>query len=266
MQIIIQNDREAAVALTAALIADQLHHKPNSVLGLATGRTMEGLYARLAEMHRSEGLDFSLAVTFNLDEYYGLPPTHPNSYRYYMNQNLFNRVNIDLRNTHLPRGTAANPQEEARRYELLIKDAGGIDLQVLSIGESGHIGFNEPLSAMFSRTRLKALTAKTVEQNSPLFETPESMPRFAFTMGVGTILEAARCLMLVTGPEKADIIARATEGPVTSMISASALQLHPDCTVITDAVAGAKLEQQEYYHWIYEHDPQWEPYRTLFPR
>ena len=119
---------------------------------------------------------------------------------------------------------------------------------------------------MFSRTRLKALTAKTVEQNSPLFEEPEAMPRFAFTMGVGTILEAARCLMLVTGPEKAAIIAKATEGPVTSMISASALQLHPDCTVITDADAGANLEQQEYYHWIYEHDPQWEPYRALFPR
>ena len=217
-------------------------------------------------MHQNNGLDFSLAVTFNLDEYYGLPPTHPNSYRYYMNHHLFSQVNIDPRNTHLPDGMTDDPGKEARRYEALIKDAGGIDLQVLSIGESGHIGFNEPLSAMFSRTRLKALTEKTVEQNSPLFEIPEAMPRFAITMGVGTILEAARCLMLVTGSGKAAIIARALEGPVTSMISASALQLHADCTVITDTAAAVGLEQQDYYHWIFENDPQWEPYRNTFGR
>lgn len=261
MQIIIRKDREAAVTLAANVIANQLQRKPTTVLGLATGRTMEGLYSRLVYLHENGNLDFSLAVTFNLDEYFGLPVDHRNSYRYYMNHLLFNKVNIDLRNTHLPDGMTADSEAEACRYEALIKDAGGIDLQLLSIGESGHIGFNEPLSAMFSRTRLKALTAKTVEQNAPLFERPEEMPRFAITMGVGTILEATQCLMLVTGTEKAEIIAQAVEGPVTSMISASALQLHPDCTVIVDRDAAAKLKQQEYYQWIFEHDPQWKAYR-----
>lgn len=261
MQVIIRDSREEAVALTADVIAEQLRRKPNTVLGLATGRTMEGVYARLAAMHVDEGLDFSLAVSFNLDEYVGLSPEHPNSYRYFMNHRLFFKVNIDLRNTHLPDGMAADPEEEGRRYDALIADAGGIDLQLLSIGESGHIGFNEPLSAMFSRTRVKALTPKTIEQNSPLFADPAQMPRFAITMGVGAILEAERCLMLVTGSNKADIIARAVEGPVTSMISASALQLHPSCTVIVDADAAQKLEQQEYYRWIFEHDPQWDKFR-----
>lgn len=261
MQVIIRDSREEAIGLTAAILDKQLRRKPNTVLGLATGRTMEGLYATLARMHQCEGLDFSLAITFNLDEYVGLPTEHKNSYRYYMNHHLFNKVNIDLRNTHLPDGMTTDPEAEGARYEALIKDAGGIDLQLLSIGESGHIGFNEPLSAMFSRTRTKALTPKTIEQNAPLFESPGEMPRFAITMGVGTILEAGICLVLVTGANKAGILARAVEGPVTSMISATALQLHPDCTVITDADAAARLEQQEYYRWIFDHDPQWEPYR-----
>ncbi len=261
MQVIIRNTQEEAVELTAAVIARQLQHKPNTTLGLATGRTMEGLYARLVEKHLSEGLDFSLAVTFNLDEYVGLPPEHKNSYRYYMNCHLFNKVNIDMRNTHLPRGISEDPEEEGSRYDALIKAYGGIDLQLLSIGESGHIGFNEPLSAMFSRTRVKALTPKTIEQNTPLFDDPSEMPRFAITMGVGTILEARACVMLVTGANKAEIVARAVEGPVTSMISASALQLHPCCTVITDAAAAACMEQQEYYRWIFDNDPQWNPFR-----
>ncbi len=261
MQVIIQDSKEAAVELTARTIARQLRRKPNSVIGLATGRTMEGLYARLARMHAEEGLDFSLAVTFNLDEYVGLPPEHPNSYRYYMNRHLFHRVNIDLRNTHLPDGMAADPEAAGADYEALIEDAGGIDLQLLSIGESGHIGFNEPLSAMFSRTRVKALTPKTVEQNAPLFARPEEMPRLAVTMGVGTILDAERCLMLVTGANKAEVLAKAVEGPVTSMISATALQLHPNCTVVCDADAAACLEQREYYRWIFENDPQWEEFR-----
>lgn len=261
MQVIIQDSREQAVSLAAAVIADQLKRKPNSVLGLATGRTMERLYAKLVELHRCNGLDFSLAVTFNLDEYVGLPPEHKNAYRYYMNHHLFRQVNIDLRNTHLPDGMAADPEEAGVRYEALIDDVGGIDLQLLSIGVSGHIGFNEPLSAMFSRTRMKALTLATLRQNGPLFDHPEEMPRFAVTMGVGTILEASRCLLLVTGETKAEVLAKAVEGPVTSMISATALQLHPDCTVIVDAEAAEKLTQQEYYRWIFSHDPQWEPYR-----
>ena len=263
MQVILLESKEKAVELTARVIAEQLRRKPNSVLGLATGRTMEALYARLAQMHREEGLDFSLAVTFNLDEYVGLPPEHDNSYRYYMNHHLFSRVNIDPRNTHLPDGMAADPEAAGAAYDALIKDVGGIDLQLLSVGASGHIGFNEPLSAMFSRTRVKALTPKTVEQNSPLFKNPADMPRLAITMGVGTILEAERCLMLVTGSSKARVLAKAVEGPVTSMISATALQLHANCTVVVDENAGDLLEQKEYYRWIFENDPQWTGYRDL---
>ncbi len=263
MQVILLETKEAAVELTARVIAGQLRRKPSSVLGLATGRTMEALYARLARMHREDGLDFSLTVTFNLDEYVGLPPSHESSYRYYMDHHLFSRVNIDPRNTHLPDGMAADPEAAGAAYDALIKDVGGIDLQLLSVGASGHIGFNEPLSAMFSRTRVKALTPKTVEQNSPLFRNPAEMPRLAITMGVGTILEAEQCLMLVTGPSKARVLAKAVEGPVTSMISATALQLHANCTVVVDEDAGDLLEQKEYYRWIFENDPQWVAYRDL---
>jgi len=263
MQVVLRETKKDAVELTARLIAAQLRRKPNSVLGLATGRTMEALYARLAQMHVEDGLDFSLVVTFNLDEYVGLPPEHENSYRYYMNHHLFSKVNIDRRNTHLPDGMAIEPESAGAAYEALIRDIGGIDLQLLSVGASGHIGFNEPLSAMFSRTRVKALTPKTVEQNSPLFPNPGDMPRLAITMGVGTILEADQCLMLVTGSSKARVLAKAVEGPVTSMISATALQLHANCTVVVDEAAGDLLEQKEYYRWIFENDPQWAAYRNV---
>jgi glucosamine-6-phosphate deaminase len=261
MQVIIQPNAESAVKLTAKVMADALNHKPHAVFGLATGRTMEAVYAELVRMHQQESLDFSLARTFNLDEYIGLPPENKHSYRYYMNHMLFNNVNIDIRNTHLPAGTANDIDAECEHYEHLIADCGGIDLQLLGIGRDGHIGFNEPLSALRSRTRAKALTPVTVAQNSPLFENPEDMPKRAITMGVGTVLEAKRILMLVIGAEKAGILARAVEGPVTSMISATALQLHPHCTVITDEEAAAKLQEKEYYHWIFENEPEWEPYR-----
>lgn len=261
MQVIIQDSPEKAVALTSKIIADQLQSKPNSVLGLATGRTMESLYDVLAAMQRKGEIDFSLTTTFNLDEYVGLAGSDKNSYRYYMNEKLFNQVNIDPRNTHLPDGLAEDLEDEADYYEYLIEDAGGIDLQLLGIGNSGHIGFNEPLSPLLSRTRAVSLTPATIAQNSPLFERPEDMPRFALTMGVGTILEAEQCLMLVTGAAKADILAKAVEGPITSMISATALQLHSDCVVIADADAAAQLTQKDYYHWNFAHAPEWASYQ-----
>lgn len=261
MEVIIRADAAEACALAARLIADALRAKPQLVLGLATGRTMERLYAELVRMHGAEDLDFSLASTFNLDEYIGLAPEDPNSYRAYMRRHLFDRINIDARNTHLPLGTAPDLEEECARYERRIRECGGIDLQLLGIGVTGHIGFNEPLSAMQSRTRPKALTPGTIAQNAPLFPRPEDMPKRALTMGVGTILESRRCLLLATGAEKADILARAVEGPITSMISASALQWHPRCTVIVDEEAAAKLTQQDYYRWIFDNEPEWEPYR-----
>jgi len=260
MEVIIRPTTEEAAKLTAQLIAEQIKKKPNLCLGLATGCTMELVYNKLATMHKN-GLDFSLTHTYNLDEYIGLPPEDQNSYRHYMNENLFDRINVDPRNTHLPLGMAEDLERECYLYEKSIKNSGGIDLQLLGIGKSGHIGFNEPLSALRSRTRDKALTPVTVAQNSPLFDPPESMPKRAITMGVGTILEAKQIIMLVTGEAKANILAKAVEGPITSMISATALQLHEKCTVIIDEAAAAKLQCQDYYNWIFENEPKWEPYR-----
>ena len=260
MEIIIRPTTEAATELVAQLIAERVQQKPILCLGLATGRTMERVYNKLAEMYKN-GLDFSLLRTYNLDEYIGLPPEDHNSYRHYMNEHLFNKINVDLRNTHLPLGTTDNLEHECHLYEKSIKSNGGIDLQLLGIGCSGHIGFNEPLSALQSRTRDKALTPVTVAQNSPMFDPPESMPKRAITMGVGTILEAEQIIMLVTGKEKAEILAKAVEGPITSMISATALQLHSKCTVIVDEDAAANLQCRDYYNWIFNNEPKWEPYR-----
>jgi glucosamine-6-phosphate deaminase len=261
MEVIIRDTADDAALLVASVVARCVRAKPHIVLGLATGRTMERLYDELVRMHVEEGLDFSLVKTFNLDEYIGLPPEHPGSYRSYMNRHLFQRVNIDLRNTFLPNGMAENIEEECQRYEDAIRDSGGIDLQILGIGRSGHIGFNEPLSAMRSRTRAKALSPQTIEQNAPFFGGPENMPKRAVTMGVGTILDCNRCLLLATGKEKADVIAKAVEGPVTSMVSATALQLHPHCTVVVDEDAATSLEHRDYYHWVFENEPEWDWFR-----
>ncbi|MCC6695505.1 MAG: glucosamine-6-phosphate deaminase [Candidatus Hydrogenedentes bacterium] len=260
MEVIVRPNAEEATRLAARVIAREIQTKPKLVLGLATGRTMERLYGMLVDMHRREGLDFSLITTFNLDEYIGLPPEHPQSYRHYMNHHLFRHVNIDMRNTNLPDGVAPDIDAECARYETAIRECGGIGLQVLGIGRDGHIGFNEPLSAMLSRTRAKALTPTTIRQNAPLFDKPDEMPKRAITMGVGTILDSKRCLMLVTGTEKAAVIAKAVEGPVTSMISASALQLHPNCRVIVDEDAAANLENRDYYDWIFLHEPEWQEF------
>lgn len=258
MEVVIQPNAEAATDLVARVIANELRDNPRLVIGLATGRTMESAYARLVQMHREAGLDFSGCHTFNLDEYVGLPGSHRNSYRYYMNHNLFLKVNVDLRNTHLPDGAAPDLEAECVRYEKLMAQCGGIDLQLLGIGLAGHLGFNEPVSSLHSRTRIKVLSPATRAQNEPLFTPPDEMPRRAITMGVGTILEARRCLLLATGADKAEIVARAIEGPVTSMISATALQFHPHCTVVLDEAAARRLQEAEYYRWAFKNEPQWQ--------
>ncbi len=262
MEVVIRPSKPEASWLAARVIATAIQAKPSLVLGLATGRTMERLYAKLVQLHREDGLDFSLVRTFNLDEYIGLPPEDPNSYRYYMNHHLFDHINIDKRNTHLPNGMTDNDECEGVRYEKTIQEAGGIDLQLLGIGRAGHIGFNEPLSALQSRTRAKALTPLTISENSGEFEDPSRMPRRAITMGVGTILEARRLLLLVTGETKAEILSKAVEGPITSMVSASAIQLHPRVQVICDEEAASNLSGREYYDWIFNNEPEWQDYRT----
>jgi glucosamine-6-phosphate deaminase len=263
MEVIIRTSPEEAAELTSRLIAARLRAKPGLVLGLATGRTMEQVYDRLVAKHRDEGLDFSRCRTFNLDEYIGVPPEDEHSYRFYMNHHLFSRVNINLANTRVPDGMATDLGAGAERYEQLIREAGGIDVQLLGIGEAGHIGFNEPLSALMSRTREKALTPVTRKQNATMFGgKPDNVPKRAVTMGVGTILDAHELLLLATGAAKASIVAKAVEGPITAMISASAIQLHPSCKVIIDEEAARELKERDYYNWIFQNEPEWQEFRT----
>jgi glucosamine-6-phosphate deaminase len=252
MEVIVAKNYEEMSKLGASFIARQLLRKPRSVLGLATGSTPVGLYKELIRLHKDKGLDFSQVISFNLDEYLGLNPSHDQSYRYFMNDNLFNHINIPPGNVHVPYGHADGVEEFCEWYEAEIVRFGGIDIQILGIGGDGHIAFNEPGSSLGSRTRLKTLTAETIEDNARFFAKLEDVPRFAITMGVGTILEARKIIMLANGKKKADIVAEAIEGPVTSQVTASALQLHRDTIVIVDEDAGSKLKRASYYRWVYE--------------
>jgi glucosamine-6-phosphate deaminase len=247
MEVIIQSNAEMAARTAADFIARALTAKPDLVLGLATGCTMDAVYDQLVQRHQDEGLDFSRCRTFNLDEYVGLAANDPCSYHYYMRQRFFDAVNIDLHHTHLPDGMADDLEAECANYERLIASCGGIDLQLLGIGRNGHLGFNEPLSAFRSRTRVQTLSGVTRAQNAPLFPSPDQVPQHAITMGVGTILEARHCLLLATGLEKADVVARAIEGPQTAMITATALQLHPACTIVLDPAAAGSLKENDHY-------------------
>ncbi len=261
MQVVILPTADSACDLVATTMERQVRRRPDSVLGLATGRSMEMLYDKLVQKYIEAGLDFSKVRTYNLDEYIGIPPEHEGSYRTYMNEKLFSKVNIDINNTHLPLGNAPDIKEECKMYEWSIKANGGIDLQILGIGKTGHIGFNEPLSALKSRTRDKSLTPETIRQNQALFKNPDDMPRRAVTMGVGTILEARHIVLLATGDSKAEILAKAIEGPITSMISATALQLHENCTIVADEEAASKLQCKDYYNWVFENEPDWQEFR-----
>lgn len=264
MEILILPTAAHAERLAARLVADRLAAKPDFVLGCATGRTMEGIYAELVRISAAEGLDYSGAHTFNLDEYIGLAPSDERSYHHYMHEHLFRHVNLKPGNTHLLNGIASDRAAEAASYEDRIRAVGGIDLQLLGLGNSGHIGFNEPLSSLMSRTREKALAPQTREQNAGMFGgDPENVPPRALTMGVGTILEAREVVMVVTGAHKADILATATEGPITSMVSATALQLHPHCHVLVDEAAAARLAGRDYYQWTFRNEPDWAPYQDL---
>ncbi len=261
MEVIIRKDTESATNLVARLLANSINEDPSMVLGLATGRTMEALYDELVRLHKADEVDFSRCSSFNLDVYVGLPKRDENSYRAAMNKWLFNRVNITMTKTHIPHGYAEDLDEECRNYESKIRGSGGIDFQLLGIGASGHIGFNEPLSALRSLTRVKALNPETIAQNAPLFPSPEMMPRRAITMGVDTILQSKRAVLLATGESKAEIIAKAVEGPLTSIVTASALQLHKHCTIVVDEDAASKLKMRDYYDWVFNNEPEWEGYR-----
>jgi glucosamine-6-phosphate deaminase len=247
MDVIIQSNAEMAARTAADLIARALSARPDLVLGLATGCTMESVYDQLVRKHQEEELDFSHCRTFNLDEYIGLAADDPCSYHYFMRHRFFGAVNIDLANTYLPDGMAEDLEVECVNYEKLITLNGGIELQLLGIGLNGHLGFNEPLSAFRSRTRVVTLSRVTRSQNASLFPKPGQVPRRAVTMGVGTILETRSCVLLATGLEKAEIVARAIEGPLTSMVTATALQLHPACTIVLDEESAGNLRENDHY-------------------
>ena len=255
MEVIICSSYEELSRAAAGVVADIVRAKPDAVLGLATGSTPLGLYKELIRMHKEDGLDFSKVTTFNLDEYVGLQPDHEQSYHYFMRENLFKHINVDPANTNVPSGTAENYDEYCQQYEQQIKDCGGIDVQVLGIGGDGHIAFNEPCSSLASRTRIKTLTEQTIDDNARFFDKKEDVPIFSITMGVGTILEAKKLLLLANGANKADAVAAAIEGPVSAMCTASALQLHPHGMIFIDAEAAGKLKMREYYEWIQTQKP-----------
>ena len=247
LRVIVENLPDEVGQRGAKFIAALVRRKPDCVLGLATGGTPLGVYAELIRLHRVEGLDFSRVTTFNLDEYVGLGPTHPQSYRYFMQQELFNHINIEPKHAHVPDGRALDFEMHCRQYEQRIADAGGIDLQLLGVGTDGHIAFNEPGSSLGSRTRVKTLATETILDNARFFGSKEKVPRLAITMGVGSILESRQCLLLALGDQKAAAVRSTVEGPVTAQITASALQLHRDVIVIVDEAAASWLERREYY-------------------
>lgn len=253
MRVIILDDEALATDRVAALIADTLARRPAAVLGLATGGTMEGVYARLVAAHRRGDLSFAKARTFNLDEYLGLAPTHHQSYRHFMAHHLFDHVDIAPENTHLPDGMAADAGEAARLYEAEIAARGPIDLQLLGLGANGHIGFNEPSSSLGSRTRVKTLTRDTIEANGRFFEAGEPQPRQALTMGIATILDARSIVVLALGAGKAEAVAQTVEGPVGARWPSSALQFHPDVTLVVDRAAAGSLAMRDYYEWVSAH-------------
>lgn len=255
MEIIIRETYEEMSRAAAQVVKRTLNSKPNAVLGLATGSTPLGLYQELVRMHREDGLDFSQVTTFNLDEYVGLGRDDPHSYHYFMHENLFRHINIAPQNIYIPSGTTDNYEAFCQWYEQRIKECGGIDLQILGIGSDGHIAFNEPTSSLGSRTRIKTLARQTIEDNARFFDRLEDVPVYAITMGVGTILEARKILLLASGSSKAEAIAKTIEGPVTSMITASALQLHREVDVYLDRGAAEKLQMVEYYEWVETNRP-----------
>ncbi len=244
MRVIVVGSAEDMGKEAAAIIAEGMRAKPHYVLGLATGSTPIPLYRELTRLNKEGDLDFATTVSFNLDEYIGIAPTHEQSYRYFMDHELFNHVNIVKASTHVPDGMTDDVETHCMVYEAMIEDVGGVDCQVLGIGRNGHIGFNEPGSSLASRTRAVDLTDDTIQANSRFFATADEVPKRAITMGIGTILESEKIIMLATGANKVNAVAAALEGPVSVKCPASALQLHPDVTyVITaDAAAGLTLK------------------------
>ena len=237
MRIYVTEDYNAMSRRVANILSAQVILKPDCVLGLATGSTPVGAYKQLVERYKQGDLDFSQVRSINLDEYVGLAPTHDQSYRYFMQSNLFDHVNIVPANTNVPNGLAENADEECRRYNEVIHTLGPIDLQLLGMGHNGHIGFNEPADAFELETHVVNLTETTIQANSRFFASADEVPRQAMTMGIQTIMQAKKVLVAVSGKDKAEIVKKAFTGPVTPHVPASILQMHPDVILVGDKAA-----------------------------
>ena len=237
MKIYVTEDYQAMSRKAASLLAAHVILKPDCVLGLATGSTPIGMYKELIAGYEAGDLDFSKVRSVNLDEYAGLAPTHDQSYRYFMQHNLFDHVNIDVANTNVPNGLAQHPEAECQRYNQVIRDMGGIDIQVLGMGHNGHIGFNEPADAFELETHVVDLTDTTIQANARFFASADEVPRQAMTMGIQTIMQAKKVLVAVSGKDKAEIVKKAFTGPVTPNVPASILQMHPDVILVGDKAA-----------------------------
>ncbi|WP_026480701.1 glucosamine-6-phosphate deaminase [Ahrensia sp. 13_GOM-1096m] len=251
MKVLIFDNEENATRRVADFVLDTVTKEPNSVLGLATGGTMLALYALLCRKYHDGLVSFSDVTTFNLDEYIGLNPEHPCSYHHYMRNAFFDHVDINLSNTKIPYGNAADPSEEAKRYESQIAQSNGIDLQLLGIGQNGHIGFNEPTSSLASRTRIKTLTESTRQANKVYFDSLNEAPKYSITMGIATILEARNLVLLATGVSKSAAVSDMIEGPISASCPASALQMHPSATIVLDQEAASQLKLTSYYHNVH---------------
>jgi glucosamine-6-phosphate deaminase len=247
MLVVVKKNHDEVSREAARVISNLLREKPSSVLGLATGSTPLDLYKELIRLYKDEGLDFSKVTTFNLDEYIGLPPSHPESYHHFMYENLFKHINVPERYIHVPSGMVdVNEVHRINRfcdwYEEQIVQCGGIDLQLLGIGSNGHIGFNEPGSSLGSRTRIKTLSKNTRKDNARFFDNDlDQVPKYAITMGIGTILDSKIVLLIATGKNKAKAVKDTVEGPITNQVPASALQLHKRVYLIIDEDAAAQL-------------------------
>ncbi|NLK44200.1 MAG: glucosamine-6-phosphate deaminase [Tissierellia bacterium] len=238
MKIFVGKNYEEMSKIAAKIFIGAIKEKPNIVLGLATGSTPIGLYKELIRAHKEEGLDFSRVTSFNLDEYVGLSPEHPSSYGYYMKEELFDHVNILRGNTHIPDGKAENVEEYCKVYDEMIEKAGGIDIQLLGVGENGHIAFNEPDESLSLGTTIVKLTENTIEVNSRFFESIEEVPKTAISMGIGGILKAKKIVLLANGEKKAPVIKELLNTDrVSTKFPVSFLLLHPDVTIIVDEEA-----------------------------
>ncbi|MBD1591002.1 glucosamine-6-phosphate deaminase [Arthrobacter sp. S1_S22] len=258
MEVVILNGSKQIAKLAADAVEDLLRRRPDAVLGLATGSSPLPVYDELAARHERDGLDFSRASGFALDEYVGLPPGHPESYREVVRREFTNRVNIRPENVHGPDGAAADIPAACRAYEEAIAAAGGVDLQFLGVGTDGHIAFNEPGSSFASRTRIKSLIEQTRRDNARFFSSLADVPHHVLTQGLGTIMEARHVILLATGAQKAQAVREFVEGPVAAICPASILQFHPHATVLLDEAAASALKLADFYRHTYDNKPAWQ--------